>query len=91
MSTATLNSATASVQELQMDFASVARKIEEFGHIVITHDGVPSYEMTPIAKPPAPQPAPQPDYMARLLKRQPKPMSEEATRAFWEHERGDRC
>ena len=64
MSTAALNSATASVQELQTDFAAVARKIEEYGHIVITHDGVPSYEMTPIAKPPAAKPLPQPDYMA---------------------------
>lgn len=90
MSTATLNPATASVQDLQMDFAAVARKIEEYGHIVITNDGVPSYEMTPIAPPPAGKPLPQPDYLARLIRQRPIPMSEEATRKFWEEERGDR-
>jgi hypothetical protein len=31
-----------------------------------------------------------PDYQARLLKRQPKPVSEEETRRFWDDERGDR-
>jgi|GEM_PF-2612404 hypothetical protein len=44
---------------------------------------------SPAAKP-GPARKPLPNYMARLLERQPKPMSEEATRALWEHERGDR-
>lgn len=38
----------------------------------------------------APARKPLPDYMARILARQPVPMSEEATRALWEDERGDR-
>ena len=45
------------------------------------------------SKPPPPKPkkpVPLPDYMARILKRQPKPMSAKATREFWEYERGDR-
>ncbi|GDY21536.1 hypothetical protein LBMAG56_28830 [Verrucomicrobiota bacterium] len=44
-------------------------------------------------KPPPPKPkkpVPLPDYMARILKRQPKAMSAKATREFWEYERGDR-
>ena len=46
-----------------------------------------------VTKPPPPKPkkpVPLPDYMARVLKRQPKPMSAKATREFWEYERGDR-
>jgi hypothetical protein len=38
----------------------------------------------------APARKPLPDYMARLLARQPTPMSEAASRALWEYERGDR-
>jgi len=29
-----------------------------------------------------------PDYYGRLLKRQPKPLSAEATRQFWDEEQG---
>lgn len=35
-------------------------------------------------------PVPLPDYMARLLKRQPIPMSEQAVKELWDYERGDR-
>ena len=33
---------------------------------------------------------PLPDYMARLLRRQPVPMSEQAVKELWDYERGDR-
>jgi antitoxin (DNA-binding transcriptional repressor) of toxin-antitoxin stability system len=80
---------TATIRELRTDFRSVKRKIEQHGEIIITDNGDPAYVMKPVAVKPKPR-ASRPDYMARLLKRQPKPMSEEATRRFWEHERGDR-
>jgi len=38
----------------------------------------------------AAKPLPLPDYMARLLKRQPIPMSEQAVKELWDYERGDR-
>ena len=84
-----MSTATASIRELRTDFRSVKRKVEEFGKVTITDNGEPAYVMEPVA-PKLKQRRPLPDYMARLLKRQPKPMSEKETKEFWDYERGDR-
>lgn len=84
-----MSTATVSIRELRTDFRSVKRKVEEFGKVTITDNGEPAYVMEAVAVKPK-RHQPQPDYMARLLKRQPKPMSEKATQEFWDYERGDR-
>ena len=84
-----MNTATVTIRELRTDFRSVKRKVEEFGKVTITDNGEPAYVMEPVA-PKLKQRRPLPDYMARLLKRQPKPMSEKETQEFWDYERGDR-
>ena len=84
-----MGSNTASIRELRTDFRSVKRKIEEHGEIVITDNGDPAYVMKPVASKPE-KTAPQPDYYARVIRRQPKPLSAAETRKFWEEERGDR-
>ena len=84
-----MSTATVSIRELRTDFRSVKRKVEQHGEIIITDNGHPAYVMKPVAIKPKKR-SPMPDYMARLLKRQPKPMPEKATREFWEYERGDR-
>src|SRR5689334_2785446 len=76
---------TASIRELRTNFRAVKRKIEANGEIIITDNGVPSYVLKPLAKAPKPD-APLPDYYARLLKRQPIPMTAEETKKFWEDE-----
>ncbi len=80
---------TATIRELRTDFRSVKRKIEQHGKIVITDHGEPAYVLKPLPQKPA-KSVRLPDYYARLLKRQPKPISAETTRRFWEEERGDR-
>ena len=87
-----MSTATVSVRELRTDFRLVKRKIEEHGQVIVTDNGVPSYELKPVTPPARAKPKKTSalDYYARLLKRQPKPMSEKATREFWEYERGDR-
>ncbi len=80
---------TATIRELRTDFRSVKRRIEQHGEIVITDHGLPAYILKPVARQPAKR-AQALDYYARLLKRQPKPMSAAETRRFWEEERGDR-
>ena len=87
-----MSTATASIREIRTDFRSVKRKLEEHGRVVITDNGVPSFEIKPLHPKLAAKrkPFPMPDYYARILKRQPKPMSAEATREFWDYERGDR-
>jgi antitoxin (DNA-binding transcriptional repressor) of toxin-antitoxin stability system len=77
----------ATIRELRTDFRSVKRKIEEHGEITITDHGAPAYVLKALPAPAKANPAPL-DYYARLLKQQPKPLSPEATREFWERERG---
>jgi antitoxin (DNA-binding transcriptional repressor) of toxin-antitoxin stability system len=85
-----MSTATASIRELRTDFRAVKRKIEQHGEIIITDHGDPAYVIKPV---PAPRPARKthlPDYYARLLARQPKAMTAEETRKFWDEERGNR-
>ncbi len=83
----TMSANTATIRELRTDFRSVRRRIQEHGEVVITDHGEPAYVIKSL--PPARRKsAPLPDYYARLLKRQPKPLSAEASREFWEEERG---
>jgi antitoxin (DNA-binding transcriptional repressor) of toxin-antitoxin stability system len=77
----------ATIRELRTDFRSVKRRIEQNGEVVITDRGEPAYVIKPVPPVRAGKAAPR-DYYARLLKRQPKPLSSEATRRFWKEERG---
>ena len=77
---------TASIRELRTDFRLVKRKLEQHGEIVITDHGEPAYLLKPLAPKPPKNLSP-PDYYARLVKRQPKPLSAGETRRFWEEER----
>ncbi len=77
---------TATIRELRTNFRSVKRKIEEHGQVTITDRGEPAYLLKPVPRNPKKGGSP-PDYYARLLKRQPKPLSAEDTRRFWEEER----
>lgn len=84
-----MSTATASIRELRTDFRSVKRKIEQHGKITITDNGVPSYELKPVVKQDKPSRVPMPDYYARVMRRQPRAMTEEETRRFHEENRGD--
>ena len=78
---------TASIRELRTDFRSLKRRIEQHGEIVITDHGEPAYLLKSLPPSPRKKASPPPDYYARLLNRQPKAFSPEATRQFWEQER----
>ncbi len=76
----------ATIRELRTDFRSVKRKIEQFGEVTITDRGEPAYVLKRL--PPSAKVKASPrDYHARLLERQPKALSPEETREFWEEER----
>ena len=81
---------TASIREIRTDFRTVKKKIEEHGEVIITDNGEPAYVLTPVARPKAKGRPPRIDYYARLIKRQPIPLTEEQSRRLWEIERGDR-
>ncbi|SPE54593.1 conserved hypothetical protein [Verrucomicrobia bacterium] len=76
----------ATIRELRTDFRSVKRKIEEHGEVTITDHGEPAYVIKSLPRP-AKRTALVRDYYARLLERQPKALSAEETRLFWEEER----
>ncbi len=82
-----MGSKTATIRQLRTDFRSVKRRIEEHGEVVITDHGEPAYLIRSLPPPSSGKSAPMPDYYARLLKRQPKPLSARETRLFWEEER----
>jgi len=78
---------TATIRELRTDFRAVKRRIEQHGQVVITDHGQPAYVIKPLPQEPKKK-APLPDYYARLLARQPPALSTDATRQFWDEERG---
>jgi antitoxin (DNA-binding transcriptional repressor) of toxin-antitoxin stability system len=81
---------TASIREIRTDFRSVKKKIEEHGEVIITDNGEPAYVLKPVALRKRKRRPPRVDYYARLIKRQPNPLTEEQSRRLWEIERGDR-
>lgn len=84
----TMIPATASIRELRTDFRAVKRKIEAHGEIIITDHGEPAYVVRPVVRQ-RQATHPMPDYHARVLRRQPKAMSEADTRRFHEENRGE--
>ncbi len=81
-----MNANAATIRELRTDFRSVKRKIEQHGRVIVTDHGHPAYVIT-LLRAARHKAASPPGHYARLLKRQPKGLSSEATRKFWEEER----
>ncbi len=84
-----MSTATVSIRELRTDFRAVKRKIEQFGKVTVTDNGVPSFDIIPSTKRPKKRRS-LPDYYARLVKDQPVPMTAEQSRRLLEENRGDR-
>lgn len=84
-----MDEGVATIRELRTDFRAVKRKIERHGKVVITDHGEPAYVLQALPRQTLSAPPPR-DYLERLTRRQPKPLSSADTRRFWEEERGDR-
>jgi len=79
-----------SIRELRLNFRAVKRKIEEYGKVLITDNGVPSYIITAAPQEEKKERRPLPDYYAILLKHQPKPLTAEQAKSLHDENRGDR-
>ncbi len=67
--------ATATVRELRNQFPKVKTLVEREGEVIVTEQGTPRYRLTPYdPAESAARPAPK-DYMARLRRHQPQPLS----------------
>jgi antitoxin (DNA-binding transcriptional repressor) of toxin-antitoxin stability system len=84
-----MDDGVATIRELRTDFRAVKRKIERHGKVVITDRGQPAYLLQSLPRK-TKAAAPFPDYLGRLIRRQPRPLSGAETRRFWEEEQG-RC
>jgi antitoxin (DNA-binding transcriptional repressor) of toxin-antitoxin stability system len=81
---------SASVRDLRNRFPRVRKLVESHGEVLLTDRGVPRFRLTlysgtPAAGAPAPK-----DYLARMKRLQPRPMSSAAARALDEENRGGR-
>ncbi|HUE89665.1 MAG TPA: hypothetical protein VMO26_26615 [Vicinamibacterales bacterium] len=82
--------ATATVRELRNHFPKVRKLVETEGEVVVTEQGTPKYRLTRFT-PAAGRKAPAPkDYLRRLRRHQPRPLSAAAARALDEANRGTR-
>lgn len=81
---------SASVRDLRNRFPKVRKLVEAEGEVVLTERGKARYRLTLYTPPPAAKEPPRKDYMARIKRHQPKPMSRAAAKAFDKDWRGER-
>ena len=82
--------ATATVRELRNRFPQVKKLVERQGEVVVTDRGTARYRLTPYT-PTGRQNVPPPkDYLARLRRYQPRPISAAAAKALHDANRGER-
>ena len=81
---------TASVRDLRNRFPRVRKLVESQGEVLLTDRGVPRFRLTlysgaQVRRAPTPK-----DYLERMKRLQPRPMSKEAAKALDEENRGGR-
>jgi antitoxin (DNA-binding transcriptional repressor) of toxin-antitoxin stability system len=80
---------TATVRQLRNNFPAVKKLVEQEGEVIVTDQGEPKYRLTRYVRPRAIE-APVKDYLARLRRHQPKPLTPAAARALHDDNRGSR-
>jgi antitoxin (DNA-binding transcriptional repressor) of toxin-antitoxin stability system len=81
--------ATASVRDLRNRFRLIKKQLESGSEVVLTEHGKPRYRLTLFVEAPEGA-APPKNYLERLKRHQPKPLSRKASQALHEDNRGDR-
>ena len=84
-----MSTGTVTLRPLRTDARAAKRNAKVFSKPAIPDNGEPTV-VTKSATPKSRKPVPMPDYWARVIARQPKAMTAEETKRFWEEERGDR-
>ncbi|MGH9385968.1 MAG: type II toxin-antitoxin system prevent-host-death family antitoxin [Vicinamibacterales bacterium] len=81
---------TATIRDLRNRFPHVRKLVEEEGEVVVTERGAPKYRLTRYVTADRKKPAPAKDYLARLRRHQPCPISAAEARALRDANRGER-
>ena len=80
---------TTTVRELRGSFPKVKKLVEKEGSVIVSDHGEPKYILKLYTPPPKSKP-PTKDYLARLKKFQPHPISDAEAKAIHDENRGDR-
>ena len=81
--------ATTTIRELRNNFPRVRKLVEAEGEVVVTEQGTPKYRLTPYRRPRSTT-APAKDYLARVRRHQPDPLSAEDATDLHDTNRGAR-
>jgi antitoxin (DNA-binding transcriptional repressor) of toxin-antitoxin stability system len=82
--------ATATIRELRNQFPKVRELVDREGEVIVTEQGTPRYRLVPFRSRQAGKAPAAKDYMARLRRHQPRPLSRAAAKALDAANRGDR-
>jgi antitoxin (DNA-binding transcriptional repressor) of toxin-antitoxin stability system len=82
--------ATASIRELRNEFPRVKKLVEQGGEVLVTDRGMPRYRLTLYTPPGRKRAAARKDYMVRLRRHQPRPITAAAAKALHDLNRGER-
>ena len=80
---------TTTIRDLRNHFAKVKKLVETQGEVLVTDKGEPKYRLV-LYTPPQNVNAPAKDYMARITRHQPRPLSADEAKDLHEDNRGDR-
>ena len=81
---------SATVRDLRNRFPKIRKLLETEGEVVLTERGKARYRLTLYTPARSAKEPPPKDYMARIKRFQPKPMSRAAAKAFDKDWRGER-
>lgn len=82
--------ATTTIRDLRNHFPRVKEMVEAEGEVIVTDRGEPKYKLALYTAGQARKRSPFKDYMARLSRHQPRPISVKAAKALVEENRGSR-
>lgn len=82
--------AEATIRDLRNRFPKVRKLVETEGEVLLTERGKTRYRLTLYRPAQSAKEPPPKDYMARMKRHQPRPISRAAAKAFDEELRGER-
>jgi antitoxin (DNA-binding transcriptional repressor) of toxin-antitoxin stability system len=81
---------TASIRDLRNQFPKVKKLLEDEGEVVVTEHGTPRYRLTRYMRDEGRAAPAAKDYLQRLRRHQPRPLSAAASKRLDERNRGQR-
>jgi len=82
--------ATATIRDLRNRFPEIKKIVESEGEVILTDRGKPKYRLTPLVQSKSRKRPAAKDYMERLRRYQPRPLSAAEARSLRNENRGDR-